>query len=71
MIEMHMEPDPELTREVFARFGLAMYRAQCLEREIAIILATKYGPDPFNVSKKEFDSNFEKTVFEESGPVGE
>ena len=69
MIEMHMEPDPELTREVFARFGLAMYRAQCLERELAIILATKYGPGPFNVSRTEFNSIFEKLFSKSLGQL--
>lgn len=33
-------------REVFARFGLAMYFAQCLEIELAIALVTTYGPGP-------------------------
>ena len=33
------DADPEQIREVYARFGLAMYQAQCVERQIAILLA--------------------------------
>ena len=30
-------------REVFARFGLAMYRAQCLERQIKLMFVSMYN----------------------------
>jgi hypothetical protein len=30
--------------DVYARFGLAIYQVQCLERELAISLATVHGP---------------------------
>lgn len=37
--------DPDQRREVFARFGLAAYHAQCVERELAILVATVANPD--------------------------
>ena len=40
---------------MFARFGLAIYHAQCLEKQLALILATKYGLGPTRISKMEFD----------------
>ena len=57
--EWDMNPEPEQNREVFARFGLAMYHAQCLERQLAIILASKYGPDPSRLSSTEFEKILE------------
>ena len=49
----------EQVKEVYARFGLAMYEAHCLERQLAIILATKYGPNPTTISETEHDNIFE------------
>lgn len=37
----YIEPELDQIREVYARFGLAMYQAHCLERQLAIILATR------------------------------
>ena len=34
----------EQIRDVYAYYGLAMYHAQCLERELAIFMACVYGP---------------------------
>ena len=51
-----MDPDSEQIKEVFARFGVAMYRAQCLERQLALILATKYRSGPAKITKTEFDN---------------
>jgi hypothetical protein len=39
-----IDPESAQIREVYARFGLAMYQSQCVEREVAILLATEYGP---------------------------
>ncbi len=33
------EPDAELIKEVYARFGLAYYESECLHRELGIVLA--------------------------------
>ena len=36
-----------------------MYQVQCLERQLAIMLATKYRPGPVRLSRKEFDNILE------------
>ena len=56
---MNIDRESEEVREVFARYGLAIYQAQCLERQLSIILATKYGPGPARISEKELDENLE------------
>ena len=56
---MNIERGSEEVREVFARYGLAIYRAQCLERQLSIILATKYGPGLTQISGEELDENLE------------
>ena len=33
-----------------------MYLAQCLERQLALVLATKYGPGPTKITRTEFDN---------------
>ena len=48
--------DPEQIKEVYARFGLAMYHAQCLEHQLVLILATKYGAGPTRLSDVEFEN---------------
>ena len=58
-VKRSMDLEPEQNREVFARFGLAMYQAQCLERQLAIILATKHSPDPSRVAPEELEETFE------------
>lgn len=47
-------------REVFARFGLAMYFAQCLERQIGFLLATMYNQEFLQGSPEERDAFFER-----------
>lgn len=53
-------------REVYAHFGLAMYQAQCLERTLAILMATVYGPGPENITRPQYEtlleSYFQKTL---------
>lgn len=56
MAEWDVDADPGQIKEVYARFGLAMYQAQCLEQQLALILATKYGPGPTKLSNVEFES---------------
>ena len=55
----HIDAKSEQVREVFAYYGLAMYHAQCMERQLAMILATRYGPDPTEVTRIEFDKLLE------------
>lgn len=47
-------------KEVYARFGLAMYQGQCVERALAIVLATEYGPGIKKMTRTEYDQLLEK-----------
>lgn len=51
----HIDGVSEQVKEVYAYFGLAMYMAQCLERKLAITLATRYGPGPTEITRAEYD----------------
>jgi len=39
-----LDPESDQIREVFARFGAALYSAQVLEQAVAMLLATLFGP---------------------------
>ena len=54
-----LDPESEQIREVYAWCGLAMYLAQSLERELAMVLATKYGPGPTKITRGQFDDLLE------------
>jgi len=54
-----LDLESEKAKEVYARFGLAMYQAQCLERQLAILLTTKYGPDPQRMTRTQYNDLFE------------
>ena len=62
----NLDPKSGQIKEVFAYFGLAAYNAQCLERQVAVTLATRYGPDPTRITKREleaiYDDLFSKTL---------
>ena len=53
MIETQINPELEQIKEVYANFGLAMYQANCLERQLAIILAAEYRPGPIGTTDTE------------------
>jgi len=58
--------DEEYLKDVYARFGLAMYWAQAVEREIGILLAAVYNP-AFRLStpderERAFQEEFSKTL---------
>ena len=55
MTTEHLDSESEQIKEVYAHFGLAMYMAQCLERGLAITLATRYGPGPTKITRAGFD----------------
>ena len=72
-----LDPESEQIREVYARFGLAIYSAQCLERELAMFLAASGTPEFFtawdydNRLAGHFDSTFGAlvtTFAETAGP---
>jgi len=46
MVDMIADTESEHVREVFANYGRAMYEAQCLEREVGLLLSTKYAASP-------------------------
>jgi hypothetical protein len=53
-----MEPLDEESaqiRDVYAKFGLTMYVLQSLERQLAMALATEYGPGPDKITKTGYD----------------
>ena len=45
-------------REVFARFGLAMYYAHCLESQIGLLLATKFNQKFLQATPEQRDAIF-------------
>jgi hypothetical protein len=51
------QEDAEI-REVYARFGLAIYQAQCIEREMALVLTVSFKPRPRNA--REFEALLER-----------
>ena len=56
-------------REVYARFGLAVFQAQCLEKELALLLAMKHCPDPTRISRAEFDKIFKRLFLRTFGQL--
>jgi hypothetical protein len=63
---LQLDPESDQIREVYARYGLAMYQAQCVERQLAILLASEYGPGPRKITRSQYDqllqSHFERTL---------
>jgi hypothetical protein len=53
-------------KEVYATFGLAVYLAQCFERQLAITLSTVGGSNPHTTLRSQYDDllskNFRKTM---------
>ncbi len=60
------DPESEQIKEVYAWYGLAMFHAQCLEKQLAMVLASKYGPGPTGITRGQFedllDSRFSRTL---------
>ena len=71
-----LDPESEQIREVYARFGLAIYSAQCLERELAMLLAASGTPEYFTAWDYDdrlagnFDSTFGALVTMFAGMAG-
>ncbi|MDA8325456.1 MAG: hypothetical protein M0033_04490 [Nitrospiraceae bacterium] len=61
-----IDPESHQIREVYARYGLAMYHAQCVERQIALLLSTEYGPGSKKITRAQYDgllqSHFKRTL---------
>ncbi len=47
-------------REMFAHFGLAIYRTQCVEKQLGILVATTFNPGFLQATPEERDSFFDK-----------
>lgn len=62
---MEFYSESEHIQEVFAHFGEAVYQAQCLEKQMVILLGCLYAPSPDKMSRRRldelFDANLEQT----------
>lgn len=56
-----LSADAQQCREVFARFGLAMYFSQCLEIQIGLMLATMFNRQFLSVPYEDRDALFDKS----------
>jgi len=65
-MEENIDIESHHIREVYAEYGFAMYRAQCLERGIAIFLTVVCGEPPpdrtRSMYQKELESRFTQTL---------
>jgi hypothetical protein len=52
---MSNQPDNELIRELYARFGLAYYQSECLHRELCFIFAVSGLPPPDLITRPRVD----------------
>lgn len=59
--------DAQQRREVFARFGLAMYYAQCLEQQIGMMLASMYNKKFLEVRPEDRDEFFDREIVKTLG----
>jgi hypothetical protein len=55
-----LDPESQQIRDSFAYFGLAVFRAQCLERQLVILLATSLNPEFLRTVSEERDTYFDK-----------
>jgi hypothetical protein len=59
-MDTNIDGDAQQRREVFARFGLAVYHAQCLERQVGIMLSTRFFRDFGTSSPEQRDAKFDE-----------
>src|SRR5260370_33793443 len=52
---MSDQPDDELIRELYARFGLAYYQSECLHRELCFVFALSGLPPPEMIASRGVD----------------
>ena len=69
MDEGHIDPDAAQRREVFAYFGLAMYYVQCLEKQLALLLAIEIRLSQTEMSETQFDKTLEDLWSRPFGPL--
>ena len=63
--------DAHQRREVFARFGLAMYYAQCLEQQLGLMLASMYNRRFLEVSPEARDALYDRELSKTLGRMAE
>lgn len=51
----HDDSESQHCKEVYAYYGLAMYQVQCVERSLALALATEFGPGPTRITRQQYD----------------
>lgn len=56
--QQDLPPDAQQRRETFARFGLASYYAQCVEKQLGVLLASTFNPKFLKASPQERDEFF-------------
>ncbi len=61
-----LDPDAHQRRETFARYGLAVYHAQCVEKSLAILVSSVFSGEflPSTPEQREelYDEAFSKTL---------
>lgn len=57
-----LDPDARQRREVFARYGLAMYHAQCVEKSLAILLSAVFNERFLSSTPKVRDELFDQAL---------
>lgn len=55
-----MDSESGQIKSAYATFGLAFYYAQCVERQLSILLATKYGPGITDLTSEQYDKLLDK-----------
>lgn len=61
--------DAEQRRETFAWFGAASYRAQCVEKQLAILLASTYNPEFLRTRPELRDHFFDRELGKTMGQL--
>ncbi len=67
--ETGLSADAEQRRESFACFGLAMYRAQCVETQLAMLLATTFNLDFLRGTPEERDKYLDTELLRTLGQL--
>ncbi len=56
-------------KEVFAIYGAAMYEAQCVEKQLAILGATKYNANASKMRREEYNQLIKKLLKKTFGAI--
>lgn len=64
-----MDSETNHVKEVFAIYGAAMYEAQCVEKQLAILGATKYNSNASKMRLEEYDELFKRLLEKTLGAI--